>query len=130
MFKVVFRIAAVLGLVLFLDTSNAFAVQESLGDVAENLTESFVGLAKLMTSGGYLLGLGFALAAIMKFKQHKDNPTQIPIGTPIALVFIAASLIFLPSLLDATGNSLFRDGGNVAGPKGVIYTNQGIVTRY
>lgn len=28
-----------------------------------------------------------------------DNPTQIPIGTPIALAFIAAALEFLPSIL-------------------------------
>ncbi len=28
-----------------------------------------------------------------------DNPTQIPIGTPIALVFIAAALLFIPSVL-------------------------------
>ncbi|MDF0681607.1 MAG: hypothetical protein P0116_11650 [Candidatus Nitrosocosmicus sp.] len=29
-----------------------------------------------------------------------DNPTQIPIGTPISLTFIAAALQFLPSVLD------------------------------
>jgi hypothetical protein len=28
-----------------------------------------------------------------------DSPTQIPIGTPIALVFIAAALLFIPSVL-------------------------------
>ena len=28
-----------------------------------------------------------------------DNPIQVPIGTPIALVFIAAALQFLPSII-------------------------------
>jgi hypothetical protein len=28
-----------------------------------------------------------------------DNPTQIPIGAPIALTFIAAALLFIPSVL-------------------------------
>ena len=28
-----------------------------------------------------------------------DNPVQVPIGTPIALVFIAAALQFLPSII-------------------------------
>jgi hypothetical protein len=28
-----------------------------------------------------------------------DNPTQIPIGTPIALIVIAAALQFLPSII-------------------------------
>jgi hypothetical protein len=32
---------------------------------------------------------------------------QIPIGTPIALLFIGAALIFLPSLLKVAGETLF-----------------------
>ena len=72
----------------------------SVGDIAESITGSFSSLTKLVTAGSYLAGLGFSVGAIMKFKQHKDNPTQIPIGTPIALVFVAAALLFLPSILD------------------------------
>lgn len=73
----------------------------TIGDMAESITESFTNLTKLITAGSYLAGLAVSIGAIMKFKQHKDNPTQIPIGTPIALVFIAAALLFLPSILDA-----------------------------
>jgi len=62
---------------------------------------------ELVTAGSYVMGLGLALFAIKKFKAHKDNPTQIPIGTPIALVFIAAALLFLPSILESSGESLF-----------------------
>lgn len=105
---------------LLLPITSVYA-RETLGNVAENITQSFGAIARLITAGSYLMGLGFALAAIMKFKQHKDNPTQIPIGTPIALVFIAASLIFLPSLLDAAGASMFADGGVAGGPSGVIF---------
>jgi hypothetical protein len=36
--------------------------------------------------------------AIIPFKQHKDGPTQIPTGTPISLEFIAAALLFLPTI--------------------------------
>lgn len=54
----------------------------------------------------------------MKFKQHKDNPTQVPIGTPIALVFIAAALLFLPSILSVTGSTMFGGKGTTAGPSG------------
>ncbi|MDF1645819.1 MAG: type IV secretion protein IcmD, partial [Legionellaceae bacterium] len=77
---------------------------------------------KLITAASYLAGLGFSIGAIMKFKQHKDNPTQIPIGTPIALVFIAAALLFLPSILGVAGATMFgSDGGEVAGPSGTVY---------
>ena len=46
------------------------------------------------------------LIAIMKFKMHKDNPTQVPIGTPVMLTFIAAALLFLPSILNVTGSTM------------------------
>jgi outer membrane autotransporter protein len=53
--------------------------------------------------------LGLDIGVVLKFKAHKDNPQQIPIGTPIALVFIAAGLLFLPVVLNLTGNTLFGD---------------------
>jgi intracellular multiplication protein IcmD len=62
--------------------------------------ENITTVTKLITAGSYLAGLGFSIGAIMKFKQHKDNPTQVPIGTPIALVFIAAALLFFPTLMN------------------------------
>lgn len=57
---------------------------------------------EVVTGGSYIAGLAFSVGAVMKFKQHKDNPTQIPIGTPVALVAVAAALLFLPSVLSVT----------------------------
>lgn len=94
----------------------------TVGGMASSITNSFTNLTKLITAGSYLAGLGFSIGAIMKFKQHKDNPTQIPIGTPIALVFIAAALLFLPTILGVTGATMFGKAGTVAGPKGSVFT--------
>lgn len=94
----------------------------TIGDVASQITGSFTQLSKLLTAGSYLAGLGFSIGAVMKFKQHKDNPTQIPVGTPIALLFVAAALLFLPSILDVTSITMFGTaGGTVAGPTGTIF---------
>jgi len=92
------------------------------GFILENINEEFTNLTKLITAGSYLAGLGFSIGAITKFKQHKDNPTQIPIGTPIALVFIAAALLFLPTILSTVGETMFGSGGSVAGPTGTAIT--------
>ena len=70
----------------------------TVGDMADSITSSFTNLTKLITAGSYLAGIGFSTAAILKFKQHKDNPTQIPVGTPIALLAVSAALTFLPSI--------------------------------
>lgn len=103
-------------------SQDASAGNMTIGTMASSITDSFTSLTKLITAGSYLAGLGFSIGAIMKFKQHKDNPTQIPIGTPIALVFIAAALLFLPSILGVTGQTMFgASGGKTAGPKGTVY---------
>lgn len=99
----------------------AVAGQTTLGTMASSMTGSFKQVAKLITAGSYLAGLGFSIGAIMKFKQHKDNPTQVPIGTPIALVFIAAALLFLPSILGVTGATMFGKVPVTAGPEGSIF---------
>ena len=103
-------------------TMEAYATSTlTLGAMASQITTSFKQLTKLITAGSYLAGLGFSIGAIMKFKQHKDNPTQIPIGTPIALVFIAAALLFLPSILSITGQTMFGGSGSTAGPSGTVF---------
>jgi len=63
-------------------------------------------LTNLVTVSSYTAGMGFAIGAILKFKHHKDNPAQVPIGTPVALVFAGAALLFLPSILDVTGSTM------------------------
>jgi intracellular multiplication protein IcmD len=114
---------ACIGIMIFAGT--AFAGSLNVGGMASSITSSFKSLTKLITAGSYLAGLGFSIAAIMKFKAHKDNPTQIPVGTPIALVFIAAALLFLPTILGVAGSTMFNGGGTVAGPTGSVFTGPG-----
>ncbi len=118
----VFWSLACVALVAF--STEALAAGQSLGDMASLITGSFTNISKLVTAGSYVAGLGFAISAIMKFKQHKDQPSQIPIGTPIGLTFIAAALLFLPSILGITGTTMFSGGGEVAGPTGTVFTGQ------
>lgn len=104
------------------DGSVTLVTTPNIGSVAASVNSSFTSLTKFITAGSYLGGLAFFIGAIMKFKQHKDNPTQTPIGTPIALVFIAGALIFLPSVLGIVGSTMFgSSGGEVAGPKGMFF---------
>lgn len=113
-----------IGLMCLMVTGQAVAGSaDTIGAMASNITSSFTAMTKLITAGSYLAGLGFSIGAIMKFKQHKDNPTQIPIGTPIALVFIAAALLFLPAILSTTGTTMFGSLGSsdVGGPTGIVF---------
>ncbi|MCD8525204.1 MAG: type IV secretion protein IcmD [Gammaproteobacteria bacterium] len=90
-----------------------------LGSVADNVTNTFDSIAKMITAASYIAGLGFAVGAILKFKAHKDNPQQITVGVPIALMFVAAALIFLPSMFEVAGNTLFGSTSGYAGVTGI-----------
>ena len=109
-----------LSLLVLVDPTFA-STSMTLGGMASTITGSFESVAKLITAGSYLAGLAFSVGAILKFKQHKDNPTQIPIGTPIAMVVIAAALLFLPTILGIAGGTMFG-GGQTAGPKGSVFS--------
>lgn len=113
---------------LFVSGASAYAgalhATGSLGDAAVEITKSFAPLSLLITGGCYVGGLGFMVGAIMKFKQHKDNPTQVTIGTPIALLLVGAALLFMPSIMGMAGETMFQ-GGTTAGPGGSVFKGAG-----
>ena len=118
--KVKFTLIFILACLSIFTVSLCFAGDiHDLGAVAERVTTTFGKLAQLITAVSYIAGLGFAIGAILKFKQHKDNPTQIPVGTPVALLFVAASLLFLPSILETAGGTLFGEHAKTSGVTGV-----------
>jgi outer membrane autotransporter protein len=57
----------------------------------------------------------FDVTELFKFKAHKDNPTQIVLGTPVGLVVAGAVLVLLPSVLNLMASS-FSSTGTTTGP--------------
>lgn len=93
-------------------SQGCFAVTRTLGEVFVNLGNQFPDFGRLIISVAWVAGLGFGIAAVYKFKQYKDNPTQIPVGTPIALLIVSALLVFMPAIMKPAAKSLF---GTTAG---------------
>lgn len=94
---------------------------DSIGTIASNITGSFEDIGKLLLAVSFLGGLGFIMAAIFKFKQHKDNPSQIPLGTPLMMLLIGVILVFLANLVGPAGTTIF---GKSATPGG--FTGAGV----
>jgi hypothetical protein len=90
-----------------------------IGSVADTIVSNFSSVAKFLTASFYLLGLGFVGSSLFNFRKHKDAPQQIPVTTPIALMFIGAAFLFTPSLFSTAGYTLFSDGGSAAGVSGI-----------
>lgn len=79
--------------------------------VLVNLYCSFDPISIMLGGAGYLGGIAFGAAAALKFKQHRDNPTQVSIGFPLVYLTIAVGLVYMPSLLSEGRNTLFSDTG-------------------
>lgn len=92
---------------------------QGAGVVASKVIGNLGPLAKLITAGAYVAGMAFVVGAIVKFKAHKDNPTQIQIGQPIALLFVGAALIFVPTVFNVSGGTLFGGSGVKGGISGL-----------
>lgn len=112
-------IAAVCCFCLGTDALAVSLAASGIGGIAGQAKQSLTNIAYLITAGAYVGGMGFGVGAIAKFKAHKDNPTQVPISQPIALLFVAAALIFIPSVFKSTGGTLFGGSGQVGGVSGV-----------
>lgn len=105
----------VTGFALAANVGGSGAEGQNIANIADTIVTSFQSVGKLMFATAYLAGFGFVIAAIFKFKQHKDNPTQIPMGTPIAMLVIGIALIFLPSIIQPAGSTIFGTSGGTAG---------------
>jgi len=101
---------------LALSPAIALATTSTLGTLAANVVGTFSQIVSLITAISYVAGMGFALAGIMKFKSHRDNPQQVPLSAPIVLVIVAAALLFMPAILKTTGATIFgSQAGNGVG---------------
>jgi intracellular multiplication protein IcmD len=80
--------------------------EPGIGELAESMASTFTNVTILITGISYIAGAGFTIGALFKFKQHRANPTQVPLIEPLALLGIAAGLLFLPSIARSQATKL------------------------
>lgn len=88
---------------------SSFSMAMTVNDVADNIIGQLSAGKNLVVMMAYMAGLGFLMASFYKFKQHKDNPTQVPVGNPLTMVSIAVLLLFLTNLIQPIGETIFGD---------------------
>lgn len=95
----------------------ATAVLADGGDItsmATSITTQAKSVATLLNVASYVAGVGFALAGILQFKAHKENPQSTPLSKPVVMIVVAACLLFLPTIMNIAGSSLFGSSGQQA----------------
>lgn len=93
--------------ILLLLPANVFAASTGIEGIVEKVTTSLTSVVQLVSMVAYVAGFMFILAAVMKFKQHKDNPTQVPVGTPVSMLVMGAVLMFAGNFIRPLGESIF-----------------------
>ena len=79
----------------------------SLGCISERMIGGAVSIVQLLLGLSFVSGWGFIIASIFKFKQVRENPTQVPVSTPFAYMLTAMLLIFIPGLMQSGSVTLF-----------------------
>lgn len=86
--------------------ANLFAANDTVGTLFRNVGGQFGGFVNFLFSVATIAGLCFSIAALLKFKQHKDNPAQVTIGQPIGLFFLGAIMLWLPFIIQSLGTTI------------------------
>jgi intracellular multiplication protein IcmD len=101
-------LSTILGAVsaLFAFSGSAFAASSTdICSLTANIQTQLTPIINLIVAGCYVAGTGFTAGAIFKFKAHKDNPTQNPMGTAVMYLFVGIALLFLPSMVNILSNT-------------------------
>ncbi|MEI8054391.1 MAG: DUF6750 family protein [bacterium] len=110
---------AVSGLSFYISYALAAVGNATIGTVATSVTSTLGSVLSLITAGAYVAGFGLTIGALFKFKQHKENPQQAPLGTCISMLLVGICLIFLPSIISVGGGTLgATNQGSVGGFNG------------
>lgn len=108
-----------IGLITVSQVAIAAQSGQDLKTIVGNVKTNITSLISLLIIISYIAGVGFALAGILQFKAHKDNPTQVPLSKPIVLLAVAACLLFLPSIMSTAGRTVFGSGAKDIGSSAV-----------
>jgi hypothetical protein len=93
-------------LAIALLSTDLFA-ETSFASMSKNVILQIDAIVSLLCMTAYLSGVGFAMAGILQFKTHKDNPQQVPLSKPVVMILVASCLLFLPVIIKMARDSFF-----------------------
>lgn len=90
-------------------TSCAYAGQ-SIGDIANNLSNSFSSVGDAVQKFCYVMALIMAAGSAFKFAAYAKEPDREKISTPFLLLFVGAFFFAIPMVLDTGATSVWGSG--------------------
>ena len=81
----------------FFTSMNAYAVN-SLGELSDRMMLPLSVLTSALYNISLAIGIALLFGALIQYKNHKNNPGQVPLSRPITLLVFGVVLIVLPIL--------------------------------
>ena len=88
------------------------ALAQTAGDIATSLAGQTGQVADLVSIVAFVLGVGMAIAGLMKFRANAQNPNDPSnkMSTAFILMFVGAGLVAVPAVLGSGIATIFNDG--------------------
>jgi len=90
----------------------------NFGTMFTNLATALGPAATFITGASYVAGVGFGVAALIGFKNHSENPQQIPMKQPMVKAVVAVCLVYFGYFLSSAAGTLFGVGASTTGTAG------------
>lgn len=76
--------------------------QVGLGQVAGNATTATDLMTSVLCDIFYVIGIAFVVASVVKFREHRDNPSQTPLMRPVMFLIIGLLIGVFPFIIQWT----------------------------
>tara|TARA_R110002110_G_scaffold400317_1_gene616632 strand:+ start:52153 stop:52686 length:534 start_codon:yes stop_codon:yes gene_type:complete len=77
----------------------------SIGSISEDLMGPTAILTKMVLVACYMVGVGLIIFSLAQYKQHRQNPKLVPLGTPIILFILGVVALLIPYVSVSTGET-------------------------
>ncbi|MBW3243570.1 hypothetical protein KUV57_12930 [Epibacterium sp. DP7N7-1] len=90
------------------------AMAQDVGAIADGLTTQVTSIGTLAAVVSFVLGVAVAIAGLMKFRAHSQNPNDPSnkMSTAFILMFVGAGLVAIPAVLGSGITTIFGDGAD------------------
>ena len=90
---------------------------QSFSTIFERITTSFGGLPGLISMFSYLIGIVFAIAGILKIKDHVEDPGRTDLKSGAIRLVVGGALFALPFIMATMTATVGDQNTAVAAPK-------------
>lgn len=94
-------------------TANTAYANTDFGSISSTIVTLLGSVSEILDVIAWVCGAGFAISAIVKYKEHRRKPQSVPLGGPLTEMIIAIILISFPFIMDSTAyKPKINDGAN------------------